>query len=105
MSGLIERLVVLMYSQESPADGEVIKQAIEELLRLRATLPRPTLWDGQPHAATDTVWIEAGQCNPAPTWHACEKCNGTGSGSGCLEQGGRLAGLCPECCGHKGWYR
>ena len=34
----------------------------------------------------------------------CSKCGGTGKGEGCMEQGGFVKGLCPECCGHRGWY-
>ena len=32
----------------------------------------------------------------------CFKCGGSGKGEGCMEQGGFVRGLCPECCGHKG---
>jgi hypothetical protein len=36
-------------------------------------------------------------------WVPCRHCRATGIGSGCHEQGGWISGLCPECCGHKGW--
>jgi len=32
----------------------------------------------------------------------CSECEGTGKGEGCMEQGGYVSGLCPECCGHRG---
>jgi len=37
--------------------------------------------------------------------YICPKCDGTGKGEGCMEQGGFVRGLCPECCGHKMWLK
>ena len=35
----------------------------------------------------------------------CSTCGGSGKGEGCIEQGGFVKGLCPECCGHKGNWK
>lgn len=35
----------------------------------------------------------------------CPVCQGRGSGSGCLEQGGWIHGMCPNCDGHGHWLR
>jgi hypothetical protein len=39
---------------------------------------------------------------PGYTFIPCLECGGSGKGDGCMEQGGFVKGLCPECCGHKG---
>jgi len=42
---------------------------------------------------------------PGYTFIACPECGGSGKGDGCMEQGGFVRGLCPECCGHRGIMR
>ena len=39
------------------------------------------------------------------TYYRCTLCNETGRGTGCLEQGGPVAGLCPDCHGNLGWWQ
>ena len=71
-------------------DESLILEAIRE--EIMAALVITWEWD---MPAVDDAQVEV----------ICPICNGAGTGTGCWEQGGFIAGLCSECHGYGKWQR